>query len=70
MQWVTREHTKADRIACPWLIRKFIDHAHGVRRRPWRSAASDQAMVITALPPIAAAVTRPITNGLRPRAAR
>jgi hypothetical protein len=22
---VTREHPKTDRIACPWLIRKFID---------------------------------------------
>jgi hypothetical protein len=25
MTWVTREHPKTDRIACPWLIRKFID---------------------------------------------
>jgi hypothetical protein len=25
MQWVTREHPHTDRIACPWLIRKFID---------------------------------------------
>ncbi|HJW21442.1 MAG TPA: chromate resistance protein ChrB domain-containing protein [Candidatus Limnocylindrales bacterium] len=25
MQWVTREHPKTDRIACPWLIRHFID---------------------------------------------
>jgi hypothetical protein len=25
MQWVTREHPKTDRIACPWLIRRFID---------------------------------------------
>ena len=25
MEWVTREHPKTDRIACPWLIRKFID---------------------------------------------
>jgi len=25
MNWVTREHPKTDRIACPWLIRKFID---------------------------------------------
>ena len=24
MKWVTREHPKTDRIACPWLIRKFI----------------------------------------------
>ena len=25
MKWVTREHPKTDRIACPWLIRKYID---------------------------------------------
>src|SRR5215204_5768022 len=25
MKWVTRERPKTDRIACPWLIRKFID---------------------------------------------
>jgi rhodanese-related sulfurtransferase len=24
-QWVTRERPKIDRIACPWLIRRFID---------------------------------------------
>lgn len=27
MQWVTREHPKTDRVACPWLIRRFIDPA-------------------------------------------
>jgi hypothetical protein len=25
MRWITREHIKVDRVACPWLIRKFID---------------------------------------------
>lgn len=25
MKWVTRERAKTDRIACPWLIAKFID---------------------------------------------
>lgn len=25
MKWITREHPKIDRIACPWLIRKFVD---------------------------------------------
>lgn len=25
MKWVTRERPKTDRIACPWLIRRFID---------------------------------------------
>jgi hypothetical protein len=24
-RWVTRERPKIDRIACPWLIRRFID---------------------------------------------
>lgn len=24
-KWVTREHPKIDRIACPWLIARFID---------------------------------------------
>jgi hypothetical protein len=27
MKWVTREHPHTDRIACPWLIRTFIDPA-------------------------------------------
>ncbi|MHB1173691.1 MAG: chromate resistance protein ChrB domain-containing protein [Sulfuriferula sp.] len=27
MKWVTREHPKIDRIACPWLIARFIDEA-------------------------------------------
>src|SRR3989440_6095912 len=25
MKWVTRERPKIDRIACPWLIARFID---------------------------------------------
>ncbi len=25
MKWITREHVKVDRVACPWLITKFID---------------------------------------------
>jgi len=27
MQWVTRARPKTDRIACPWLIRRFIDQS-------------------------------------------
>lgn len=27
MKWVTRERPKIDRIACPWLIERFIDKA-------------------------------------------
>ncbi len=25
MKWITRERPKIDRLACPWLIRKFVD---------------------------------------------
>jgi hypothetical protein len=25
MKWVTRENPKVDRVACPWLIKKFVD---------------------------------------------
>jgi len=25
MRWITRSHAQVDRIACPWLIRKFVD---------------------------------------------
>ena len=42
MKWVTRERPKIDRIACPWLIRRFVEadaefhvrsHRAGVRGR-------------------------------------
>ncbi len=25
MKWITREHVKVDRVACPWLIKNFVD---------------------------------------------
>jgi hypothetical protein len=25
MKWITREKVKVDRVACPWVIRNFID---------------------------------------------
>lgn len=27
MKWITREHPKIDRIACPWLVSRFVDAA-------------------------------------------
>jgi hypothetical protein len=27
MKWITRERPKIDRIACPWLVTRFIDKA-------------------------------------------
>jgi len=26
MKWVTRSHAHVDRVACPWLIRRFVDN--------------------------------------------
>ncbi len=34
MEWVTREHPHTDRVACPWLIRKFIDPGAVIVYRP------------------------------------
>jgi hypothetical protein len=25
MKWITREHPRVDRVACPWLIERFVD---------------------------------------------
>jgi len=25
VRWITREKVKVDRVACPWLIKKFVD---------------------------------------------
>ena len=25
MKWITRKNAKVDRVACPWLIRRFVD---------------------------------------------
>ncbi|TMB69750.1 MAG: chromate resistance protein, partial [Chloroflexi bacterium] len=25
MKWITRANPKVDRVACPWLIKKFVD---------------------------------------------
>ena len=27
MKWITRSHVHVDRVACPWLISRFIDNA-------------------------------------------
>ena len=27
MKWITRKNIKVDRVACPWLIKRFIDPA-------------------------------------------
>ncbi len=50
MKWITRENVKVDRVACPWLIRRFVDpdaeftacdvHA---RRKSWRRGADGES---------------------------
>ena len=27
MKWITRSHVHVDRVACPWLITRFVDNA-------------------------------------------
>ena len=27
MKWITRSNVKVDRVACPWLIRRFVDQS-------------------------------------------
>jgi len=29
MKWITRKNVKVDRVACPWLIRRFVDPQAG-----------------------------------------
>jgi hypothetical protein len=30
MKWITRRDVKVDRLACPWLIKRFVDPHGGV----------------------------------------
>jgi hypothetical protein len=39
MKWITREHVKVDRVACPWLVKKFVD-----RDAEFLFVASDRVM--------------------------
>ena len=41
MKWVTRARPKTDRIACPWLIRRFIDPQAQIRYVP-----ADQVLAV------------------------
>ena len=48
MKWVTRERPKIDRIACPWLIARFIDREPEFLFVPpgeVRAAARDQSAI-------------------------
>ena len=43
MKWITRARPKIDRIACPWLIRTFIDPQGENPVPPARSGARSGA---------------------------
>jgi hypothetical protein len=41
MKWVTRERPMVDRIACPWLIKRFVD-----QQAEFLYAPADQVMAV------------------------
>jgi AraC-like DNA-binding protein len=49
MKWITREHPKIDRIACPWLIKRFIDPEAEIIYVPVDQVIA-QAAVLNAVP--------------------
>ena len=49
MRWITREHVKVDRVACTWLIRKFVDPAAEFFFVPVEQVA-DEAKRLGAIP--------------------
>ena len=54
MKWITRERPKIERIACPWLIARFIDDAPEflyvptIRYWPWRRRRVQRRMTFPA----------------------
>lgn len=49
MKWITREHPKIDRIACPWLLKNFVDPAAEFIYVP-KEAVFEQAVALDAIP--------------------
>jgi hypothetical protein len=49
MKWITRERPKIDRIACPWLIRNFVDPEAEIIYAP-ASEVKEQAKKLDAIP--------------------
>lgn len=49
MKWITRERPKIDRIACPWLIRRFIDANAEIIYVPFEQVI-DKARELDAIP--------------------
>lgn len=49
MKWITRERPKIDRIACPWLIRRFVDPEAEFIYVPYADVL-EQANILKAIP--------------------
>jgi hypothetical protein len=49
MRWITRERPKIDRIACPWLIRNFVDQQAEFLYVP-KEQVFEQAKALNAIP--------------------
>jgi len=49
MKWITREHPKIDRIACPWLIKRFVDDAAEIIYAPY-DQVKQKAVELDAIP--------------------
>lgn len=49
MKWITREQPKIDRIACPWLIKRFIDPDAEIIYAPFDKVKS-QSKKLAAIP--------------------
>ena len=49
MKWITRERPKIDRIACPWLIKRFIDKEAEFIYVP-KEQVFEKAEVLNAIP--------------------
>jgi hypothetical protein len=49
MKWITRERPKIDRIACPWLIKQFVDKNAEFIFVP-KERVFDEAKLLNAIP--------------------
>ena len=49
MRWITRERPKIDRVACPWLVARFIDKAPEFLFAP-AGAVLERAQTLDAIP--------------------
>jgi AraC-like DNA-binding protein len=49
MKWITRERPKIDRLACPWLIKRFIDEKAEIIYVPFEQVIK-QAKKLNAIP--------------------